>query len=950
VGSGYRGSALNLAARLCAEAGPGETLASEAVIHLAAKVDGISYVDAHAVKLKGYRDSVRVVVVMPTELAKGHRPAVEGSRPIDRTRSVLIATGFVLGVAVLTVLSGSLLGGRTPDTSPSGAPTGPPDPLAGADLPVLAFFDAASGELTTTTAIESPRNIAFYSAGSFWALKENPLELLRIDPETHEAVQRISVPIIEASGFNFDDTSIWVTDLGGPHVVRIDKRTGVVDDFPFGADADDENVATDVAIGDGSVWLARPDVPEVVRMDAVTGDVQTRLDIRAWGTTFGAGGLWYWAEGSIGRIDALTNEETFEPLQLSTEAWLGNIYIVGDEAWTASSSLGTVWRVDRSGRQTSVALEPGVGEMATTEGTVWVTNANTGVLTAIDSTTGVVQDRTIDPGHATLAVAADVDQIMVAVGPTADEAIAELTGTVLTVSTDGIPWWDPAPDPALAWSWELQQLLYLTCAGLVTYPDKPAPDGWILEPEVAADMPTVSGDGLTYTFTIRPGVQFSPPSNEEVTAATFKATIERALSPVFDDGAPGPNFYGDIVGVEEYREGTADHISGLVANGDQLTITLQEPSADFLHRIALPFICPVPIGTLAVRSGLNPTPPIEGTGPYYLAEKFPKRLVVFRRNPNYHGPRPQPFDAIAVKMQTEPSTAIDQVQRGTLDAAILDGFNPISGAGSSIADTWGPDSANAAGGDQRWFGAPRVGVDYVALNTTRAPFDDESVRRAVSLALDRAALSSIWVQAPTADLLAPSVPGSDPNGPSVPAPDVAGALTLMDGRTFNITMLGYPTAWGCGPCRDFEVAMIGQLQQIGISVTIRRALEDYPENALEPGSDIDLLLLGSGSDIPDPVALIGGLRDLPWIGEANLAELDHLEGLTGRARIAGAVSYARRLVDEQSLILPIQYPIFAFYMSERIGCGFVQPAIGAVDLLSLCLKDEPSASAPAASP
>ena len=71
VGNGYRGSALNLAARLCAEAGPGETLASEAVIHLAAKVDGIAYVDAHAVRLKGYPQSVRVVVVMPVERAKG---------------------------------------------------------------------------------------------------------------------------------------------------------------------------------------------------------------------------------------------------------------------------------------------------------------------------------------------------------------------------------------------------------------------------------------------------------------------------------------------------------------------------------------------------------------------------------------------------------------------------------------------------------------------------------------------------------------------------------------------------------------------------------------------------------------------------------------------------------------------------------------------------------------
>ena len=78
-------------------------------------------------------------------------------------------------------------------------------------------------------------------------------------------------------------------------------------------------------------------------------------------------------------------------------------------------------------------------------------------------------------------------------------------------------------------------MLYLTCVGLLNYPDKPAPDGWRLEPEVAAAMPTVSADGRTYTFTIKPGYTFSPPSDEPVTAETFRATIERTLSPIFDD-------------------------------------------------------------------------------------------------------------------------------------------------------------------------------------------------------------------------------------------------------------------------------------------------------------------------------------------------------------------------------------------------------------------------------
>ena len=52
VEGGYRGGALNLAARLCGIAGPGEILASPAVTHLARKVEGVAYVDRGPVHLK----------------------------------------------------------------------------------------------------------------------------------------------------------------------------------------------------------------------------------------------------------------------------------------------------------------------------------------------------------------------------------------------------------------------------------------------------------------------------------------------------------------------------------------------------------------------------------------------------------------------------------------------------------------------------------------------------------------------------------------------------------------------------------------------------------------------------------------------------------------------------------------------------------------------------------
>src|SRR6185295_14659451 len=69
VGKGYRGGALNMAARLCSLAGPGEVLASETVIHLARAVPGVRYLQGRVERLKGIPQPVRVVEVVPQESA-----------------------------------------------------------------------------------------------------------------------------------------------------------------------------------------------------------------------------------------------------------------------------------------------------------------------------------------------------------------------------------------------------------------------------------------------------------------------------------------------------------------------------------------------------------------------------------------------------------------------------------------------------------------------------------------------------------------------------------------------------------------------------------------------------------------------------------------------------------------------------------------------------------------
>jgi ABC-type transport system substrate-binding protein/class 3 adenylate cyclase len=942
VEGGYRGSALNLAARLCGQAGPGETLASEAVIHLAAKVDGIGYADPRTYRLKGMDEPIRAVHVVPAD--RGSKKPIRYGRDSGSDRRLLTGVGLALvAVAVVAAgLSGAFgligSGGRSPVPTGTSAlsvstPSGSAGTFALADLPLLAFYDAKTGSLEDTRAVRSPRSVAAFADGSFWQVLADPKSIDEIDPATHRVLRSFAIPVAQERGFNFSPEALWFTDLDAPRVVRVDRASGVVTPFPIGKDANDQAQTFDIAIGAGSVWFSRPDAGEIVRMDPTTGRIQARIgDVDAYAIDFGDGAVWYSGDGRVGRIDPITNIAS-KPIDVAPGTALSNMAFAGGYGWVTEASEGNLYKVDRTGLKEVIKVRPGIGTPAATSGAVWLSNNRDGTLTRVDAITS--ETRTIDTGHATLAIAAGEDQLMVAVGPTADEVIGELPGSILTLTTEDFPWDDPSPDPPNNWNLQARQAEYLTCLGLLAYPDKPAPDGFALRPDAAVAMPIVSADGRTYTFTIRPGLAFSPPSNAPITAETFRSTIERALSPKLVDWAPGPQFLSDIVGAEAYRQGKVSSIQGLSVAGDELRITLVARSEDFLERLALPFYCAVPDGTPAAPQGLDPSPPVAGGGPYYYADKIRLRLVVLKKNPNYHGDRPQPFDAIAIKLRSSPSDLLAAVKNHTVDAAMLLPGETLVGAGGPIEQAWGPSSDAGKRGDQRWFGAARPQVSFLSLNPGRPAFKDPAVRRAVALALDRTALARISARPPLAGLIAPAFAGVAKS--DVPEPDPAAARALLRGRTFTVTMATL-TEGQCDTCDALANEVQGELQAIGITVHLQRS-DDPWGDALKRGSKIDLFEAGRWSDIPDFGSLIQGLGDASWIGPELVREVERVGTLGGQARLDAATSLARKVVDDDVLIIPYAYDIYSTLLSDQVGCAFVQPAIGAVDLLSLCIKD-----------
>ena len=515
---------------------------------------------------------------------------------------------------------------------------------------------------------------------------------------------------------------------------------------------------------------------------------------------------------------------------------------------------------------------------------------------------------------------------------------------MLTLATEDSPWDDPSPDPPNNWDrpGSPDRVPHLPRARL-NYPDKPAPDGFELEPEAAAAMPTVSADGRTYTFTIRPGLR--------VLTAIERAGHRRDV-PVLDRAGAlaGTDRLGPGAAVpRRYRRspclpgGTASGIEGLSAAGDRLTIELEAASPDFLTRLSLPFFCPVPIGTPAVRLGLDPDPPVAGTGPYYLAKHIRYRLIVLEKNPELSR-RP----AAALRCDRRPPRVIGvghprECAERPGRWSVAPGRPALVGSGGQLDLAWGPDSDAARAGIQRWFGAARFGTSYLALNPTRKAFKDVNVRRAVALALDRPALARIWPIQPATSLLPASIPTI--TEARVQDPDLERARSLMGGRTFTVTMAA-PTEGDCASCDAFTNELTSQLQQIGITVRVHRS-DDPWGDAMRPEAAIDIFDAWVGTEYADAGTLIRDLGGRGWIRPADAREIQRVEALTGQARVDGAVALDRRVVDDAVLVIPYGHETYSNYFSAGIGCAFVQPAIGAVDLLSLCREGWSGSQSPA---
>lgn len=282
-------------------------------------------------------------------------------------------------------------------------------------------------------------------------------------------------------------------------------------------------------------------------------------------------------------------------------------------------------------------------------------------------------------------------------------------------------------DPHVVTAYTDQNILVALFEGLTAFDEKtsqPVP--------AAAERWEHSPDGLTWTFHLRAGLQWS--NGDAVTADDFVQSWRRALSPAV--ASPSVDLFFAVKNAEAFNSGkiTDPSAVGFAATDPRtIVITLIRPTAILPMFTALPAWFPINPRVLARfnaldRRGGTWTRPenFVGNGPFILAEWTANARVVAAKNPRY-------WDAA--------HTRLERVIFFPVESAEVEERDFRAG---QLHLTYALPAAKIAGYRERNPTSlrtdPLLQTLYLNFNSTKPPFDQPKLRLALSLAIDREAI------------------------------------------------------------------------------------------------------------------------------------------------------------------------------------------------------------------
>ncbi len=436
----------------------------------------------------------------------------------------------------------------------------------------------------------------------------------------------------------------------------------------------------------------------------------------------------------------------------------------------------------------------------------------------------------------------------------------------------------------------------------------------------AAERWEVSPDGLTWTFHLRATAKWS--NGEPLTAHDFVASWRRALAPAL--AAEYAYLLYPLKNAEAINAGELTDLSALGAaalDDRTLRMTLERPTPYLPALTAQPVWFPVNPRVLAKFGHVNQRQPawtrpenLVGNGPFTLAEWTPNARLVVTKNPAY-------WDAANVRLSQIvffPTESPDVEERNFRAGQV----HLTYGLPTSKLAIYEKENPAALRRD------PFLQAIFLRFNTTRPPFNDARVRRALSLAVDRDAIAASVLRGagtPARSFTPPDCAGYTARA-TVPT-DFAAARDLL-------AEAGFPGGRDLPPLdlqvrndehqpRVAEVLQAQWAKELGATLTIT-PLEQ--KTWVQNQQTLNYTLSGAGwiGDFVDPVTFLdlfvsnGGNN---WTGWAS-AEYDRLLAQAAVTPDAAArheiFQQAEAHLLEQSPVAPVFFGVRAYLIHPAV--------------------------------
>jgi peptide/nickel transport system substrate-binding protein len=315
-------------------------------------------------------------------------------------------------------------------------------------------------------------------------------------------------------------------------------------------------------------------------------------------------------------------------------------------------------------------------------------------------------------------------------------------------------------------------------------------DGKTLKPWLATGYEK-STDGLTYTFTLRPGVKFS--DGKPMTSADVKFSI--------DDARKQEKGWGYIDA--PIKEITAP-------DPETVVFKLKYTWAPFVADIALFSNGIIPDNFGGETRKEFYTHPV-GTGPFMWDKRVVGKSVTFKRNPHYWQKGKPYLDSVTWTFVSDDNTRELQLRGNQIQ---VDEFPPFS-AITKLQNT--PDVKMSL--------FPSTRTDYLGMNQSYKPLADVHVRRAISYAIDRQAIvkSVLFGHGQVANsFMPPQVPFYDKSSPGIQYDMAKAKEELAQSaypKGFKVEML-----LGSGAQTENQIGQIMQqaLKPLGIDIHFKQ--------------------------------------------------------------------------------------------------------------------------------